>query len=81
MKKLLKLYRFKEWKTDYEIDTDTLYLGKFPMVKDAVCYYIEGVHYYISRQRIVGIFIEYFSSQVNEKLRNKFWIKDTIKPK
>lgn len=58
------------WTTEYDAELDTLYFCKFPLPDDARLYTVEGVSYYVSKNRVVGMMIEYFFTQAFEGLKN-----------
>lgn len=53
----------KEWKIDYDKDVDHLFVGVYPMKKDAMKYKMNDLSLYIDKNGdICGIFIEYYKS-------------------
>ncbi len=63
-------FEFKDldkWQVDYSEDCDELFIGIIPQPNGAKSFYVEGVQYVICRGKIVGMFIEYFKTQINSE--------------
>ena len=61
----------KKWTTDYHKDTDTLFVSRYPIPKDARLLQInDGYACYVTKKgKIVGIMIEYFTMESKTKIK------------
>jgi len=62
----------KKWTVDYHKDTDTLFVSRDPVPKDARLFYANDGYacYKTKKGKIVGIMIEYFTME-NKNENNK----------
>lgn len=61
----------KNWTYHYDKDTDSLFVGEFPMKKDArKCGINEDINLYVDKKgELRGIFIEYFKMDLQKRLK------------
>ena len=61
-----------KWEIEYEKDTDTLFVSRKVIPKDARLIMINnGYSVYVNKKKeIVGIIIEYFTTEAKEMLKN-----------
>lgn len=60
----LKIKSLNDWKISYDKESDEMFFGVTPQPRGAQVFYCQGVNYAICGNDIVGIFIEYFKTQI-----------------
>lgn len=73
MKATLYIKDLKKWVIDLDKETDELFVGILPQPKGTETFHSNGVMYCIKNKRIVGMFIEYYKTQIeNDYIKNKW---------
>ena len=71
-----KLYKYKEWKVDYDPECDEMFVGVLPQPKGENIN-VDGVMYHFTENgQIAGFFIEYFKTFGHKEYTNLLIIEE-----